>query len=96
MIFNVHIASDAWLHWVNDPEPNLKELDLKLDQSVGFVQHYHMPWGSQFTTAKEEDTTLSHDAEMLEAAIEARFGEKLRTLLHRLNQKYPSGTGDAA
>eukprot|EP00438_Fugacium_kawagutii_P002232 Skav227448 [mRNA] locus=scaffold2491:104762:106624:+ [translate_table: standard] len=87
--FNAHVAWDAWWHWVWEPEPGTE--DLKLDKSLGFVQHYRIPWGSQLTTAKEEDRALREDAENLKAAIEARFGEKLNLLLRRLNQKRPSG-----
>lgn len=89
--FNVHVAWDAWWHWVWEPEPGTE--DLKLDKSLGFVQHYRVPWGSQFTTATQEDRTLREDAENLQAAIEARFGEKSNLLLRRLNQKRPNGYG---
>eukprot|EP00438_Fugacium_kawagutii_P003096 Skav210378 [mRNA] locus=scaffold1526:95367:96119:+ [translate_table: standard] len=89
--FNAHIAWDVWLHWVNEPEQNYRAADIRLDESIGFVQHYSIPWTSQLTTATKEDTTLREDAEMLQAAIEARFGESLRPLLRRLNQNLPSG-----
>ena len=84
-VYNVHQAHDAWWHWLKDFEP--KATHIRLNETLGVVNHYRVPY--QDPQAKTFDDKLAADAQLLEQAIERRFGQKLPALLKRFSESVP-------